>query len=90
MSVPTGNEDDFQGTGTTRVQPSLVLSKVFHERVEPLVNFGADINANDVDRSALRWAVGVTAQLLDPRITSYNVCYTKLLRRKINTGVSFR
>lgn len=66
VSVPTGNEDDFQGTGTTRVQPSLVLSRVFDERVELLANLGADINANDVERSVLRWAAGFTGQVFAP------------------------
>lgn len=66
LSLPTGNEDDFQGTGTTRLQPSLVLSRVFIERIEPLLNVGFDINANDVDRSIFRWAIGATGQVVDP------------------------
>lgn len=63
LSLPTGNPDDFQGTGTTRVQPELVLSHVFGDRFEPLLNVGMDINADDVGRSIVRWAVGTTAQL---------------------------
>jgi outer membrane putative beta-barrel porin/alpha-amylase len=63
LSLPTGNRDNFQGTGTTRVQPALVLSRVFGERFEPLLNVGVDINADDVSRSIVRWAVGTTAQL---------------------------
>ena len=63
LSLPTGDRDNFQGTGTTRVQPTLVLSHVFGDRFEPLLNVGVDINANDVNRSIVRWAVGTTAQL---------------------------
>jgi len=63
LSMPTGDPDNFQGTGTTRVQPALVLSRVFGDRFEPLLNVGVDINADDVSRSIVRWAVGTTAQL---------------------------
>jgi hypothetical protein len=63
LSLPTGDRDNFQGTGTTRVQPTLVLSRIFGERFEPLLNVGMDLNANDVGRSIIRWAVGTTAQL---------------------------
>jgi Putative MetA-pathway of phenol degradation len=63
LSLPTGDSDDFQGTGTTRVQPALVLSRVFGDRFEPLLDVGMDINADDVSRSIVRWAVGTTAQL---------------------------
>jgi hypothetical protein len=63
LSLPTGDRDDFQGTGTTRVQPTLVLSRIFGEHFEPLLNVGVDINADRASRSIVRWAVGTTAQL---------------------------
>src|SRR5262245_25216212 len=63
LSLPTGDPDNFQGTGTTRVLPTLVLSHVFGDRFEPLLNVGIDINADDVSRSIVRWAVGTTAQV---------------------------
>ncbi len=66
VSFPSGDRDDFHGTGTYRVQPSLILSRVFADRVEPLFNAGVDINADDVDRSIVRWAAGVTAQVVGP------------------------
>ncbi len=66
VSFPTGNKDDFAGTGTYRVQPSLILSRVFADRFEPLLNVGVNINANDVTRSAFTWAVGGTAQVAGP------------------------
>jgi len=64
ISTPTGDPQDFQGTGTTRVQPTLIASRVFADRIEPLLNLGVDINANDVDRSVFRWAVGATGRLV--------------------------
>ena len=63
-SFPTGDEDDFQGTGTYRMQPALIMSKVLAERFEPLLNLGLDINANHGDRSSFRWVVGSTAHLV--------------------------
>ena len=65
LSLPTGSRDDLQGTGTTRVQPTLVFSHVFADRVEPLVNVGVDVNADDASRSVGRWALGATAQVAD-------------------------
>ena len=65
LSLPTGNQADLQGTGTTRVQPALIFSQTFWNRVEPLLNVGVDCNADNVDRSVVRWATGGTAQLLD-------------------------
>jgi hypothetical protein len=66
LSLPSGDQDDFHGTGTTRVQPGLILSRVLWDRVEPLLNLGADLVADDVDRSVLRWAVGATAHVAGP------------------------
>jgi len=64
ISTPTGNPQDFQGTGTTRVQPTLIASRVFFDRIEPLLNLGMDLNANDVSRSVVRWAVGATGRIV--------------------------
>jgi len=66
VSFPSGNQDDFHGTGTYRVQPSLIMSKVIADRFEPLLNLGVDINADNVDRSAFRWAVGGTGKVIGP------------------------
>jgi hypothetical protein len=66
VSFPTGNPDDFAGTGTYQVQPTLIASRVFADRFEPPLNLGVNINANDVDRSSFRWAVGGSAQIYGP------------------------
>src|SRR5262249_2079884 len=66
LSLPTGNQDDFHGTGTTRVQPGLFVPRIFWDRVEPFLDLGADLNADDVDRSVLRWAVGATVHAAGP------------------------
>ena len=66
LSLPTGDDADLQGTGTTRVQPTLIFSRIFADRFEPLLNVGFDINATDVDSSIFRWAVGATAAVYGP------------------------
>ena len=65
LSLPTGNEDNFQGSGTTHVGPTLIFSRIFAERVEPFLNLGVDLNTDDVGRSVFRWAVGATGQMLN-------------------------
>lgn len=65
LSLPSGNQDDLQGTGTTRLQPTLVLSHTFWNRVEPLLNVGVDCDTSDVGRSVVRWAAGGTAQIVN-------------------------
>jgi hypothetical protein len=58
LSLPTGRAGDFQGTGTTRVLPTLIASRVFGNRLELLANAGMDLDADDVSRSVVRWALG--------------------------------
>ena len=66
VSFPSGNPDNFQGTGTYQVQPAVIVSKVIADRFEPLLNLAVNINASDVSRSSFRWAVGSTGQLYGP------------------------
>jgi hypothetical protein len=66
LSLPSGDEENLHGTGDTHLTPTLIASRVFAERIEPLLNLGFDINANDVDASSFRWAVGATAQIFGP------------------------
>jgi hypothetical protein len=65
LALPSGNENDFQGAGATRVQPALILSRLFTDRFEAFLNLGVDFNANDVNRSVVQWAVGGTAQVIE-------------------------
>jgi hypothetical protein len=66
LSLPSGDPENLQGTGDTLLTPSLILSRVFADRFEPLLNLGVAINANNVDRSVFLWAVGGTAQIIGP------------------------
>lgn len=58
LALPSGNEDDFQGGGATRVQPALILSRLFTERYEAFLNLGFECNADDVSRSVAAWSGG--------------------------------
>jgi hypothetical protein len=39
---------------------------VIADRFEPILNLGFDLNADDVDRSVFRWALGSTAEIYGP------------------------
>jgi len=66
LVLPSGDEDNLQGTGETHVVPSLMFSQVLWNRFEPHLNLGFDLNANDVDRSSFLYTVGATIQVLQP------------------------
>ena len=65
LRVPTGNEDNFQGLGDVVVAPLLAVSRKFGPH-DLHLNLGVDINAGDLDRTRARYALGLTAHLLDP------------------------
>jgi hypothetical protein len=65
LRLPSGNENDFQGTGSFEASPSLYASTVFLKRFEPQVNVAIDLNANDVSRSEARWGVGIDVDLIE-------------------------
>src|SRR5947207_11049870 len=48
LGLPTGSQNNFQGTGTTRLQPTLIFSHLYG-RFEPLLNVAIDLNTNDVE-----------------------------------------
>ncbi len=54
LLLPSGDEDDFHGTGDVRVSPFLFVSNVIGERFEPHLNLGFEINADDIDLPQLR------------------------------------
>src|SRR5262249_22723508 len=57
LSVPSGRREDFQGTGRTFVEPMLIASRSFGRRLELFANAGADLDAERVERSIVRWAI---------------------------------
>jgi hypothetical protein len=66
LSLPTGDQSDFQGIGSTHLLPLLIASRRFGQRLELLANAGVDFDADDVGRSVVRWALGGTMSLVEP------------------------
>jgi len=68
LRVPTGNTDDFQGTGDVELAPMvyasrepLAVGKVL--RFRPYLNAGFDFNADNVNASEARWGTGLDGAL---------------------------
>ena len=64
LRVPTGRENDFQGLGDVTLTPNFSLAYEYG-RFDFHLNSGVQINADDLDRSRVRYAGGITFQLLD-------------------------
>ena len=73
LRLPSGSSSDFQGTGDVELSPFVYLSTVLWDRVEPELNLGIDYNADDVSRSAARYALGVDIDAT--RWCNFNVAY---------------
>ena len=65
LALPTGDANDYQGTGDTRLQFDLVASGEVTRWLELHGQAGVELNADDVDRSQARYAFGFTAQPFD-------------------------
>jgi hypothetical protein len=63
--LPSGDQNNFQGTGALEVTPSLYASTVLWSRVEPHVGVGVDLCADDVSRSEGRYGGGVDVNITD-------------------------
>ncbi len=63
LRVPTGDEDNFQGLGDFTVTPFFSLA---HERgpFDLHIGAGVEVNADDLDRSRVRYAAGVSFQMM--------------------------
>jgi hypothetical protein len=64
LRIPTGEEEDFQGLGDTILTPFAVVSRTFAP-VDLHASFGVDYNADDLERTRLRWGAGATVQVID-------------------------
>jgi hypothetical protein len=59
LRLPSGDEDDFHGTGTFEASPFLYVSTVLASRFEPHGDVGVDLREDDVERSQARYGLGV-------------------------------
>jgi hypothetical protein len=64
LRLPTGDEDDFQGLDDFVVTPFLAASQEYG-RFDFHLQVGVDINADDTERSRVRYGAGVTVQLIE-------------------------
>ena len=64
---PSGQVDDFQGTGDFWITPAFYASTVVWERLEPFFNAAIDINATDVSLSQARYGAGFDIDVI-PRL----------------------
>ena len=60
LRLPTGDEDDFQGLGDTTLTPFFSVAQEYG-RFDFHLAAGVEINADDTERSRVRYAAGVTA-----------------------------
>ena len=63
LQLPSGDEDNFHGSGETHVTTFLYTSHVLWEQFEPHVNIGIDFNTADINRSSVVYAIGAAFQL---------------------------
>ena len=64
LRVPTGDEDNFQGIGDTTLLPFFSIATEF-DRIHVHASSGIEVNFDDSDRSRVRYAGGVTLQIIE-------------------------
>lgn len=63
LRLPSGNEDNFQGLGDVVVTPLAIAAYAIGPH-DVHMNLGVDANADDVERTRVRYALGASAQVL--------------------------
>jgi hypothetical protein len=68
LQVPSGNQDNFQGTGAVELAPLLYASREpvpvgSWVQLRPYLNGGVNLDANDVGASEARYGVGLDAEV---------------------------
>jgi hypothetical protein len=67
LRLPSGDEDEFRGTGAFEMSPAIYVSTLVWSRVEPHANLAIDVRPEDVERSQARYGVGVDVDVT-PRL----------------------
>jgi hypothetical protein len=65
--LPSGDFDDFQGTGEFEASPGFFISTVLWDRVEPELNVALDLVPAQFDQGQARYGVGVDVDIV-PRV----------------------
>jgi Putative MetA-pathway of phenol degradation len=58
LKLPTGDEDNFLGTGTTTLRPFLIVSRTFFDVFTPHLNLGYEIDFDRGHQDALHYILG--------------------------------
>lgn len=58
IKTPSGDEDDFLGTGDLTIRPFFILSNTYFKKFTPHINVGYEFNLDDGKRNALEYVVG--------------------------------
>jgi hypothetical protein len=61
LRVPSGSEGDFHGLGDVTVYPAAIVSRPIRTH-EVYGSVGLELNANDLERTRARYAIGATLQ----------------------------
>ena len=67
LRLPSGDADDFQGTGEFEISPGFFVSTIVWDRVEPHLNLALDLVPGEFDRSQARYGLGVDVDIV-PRV----------------------
>lgn len=65
LRLPTGDEDNLQGLGDYTLTPFFSVAQEYG-RFDFHLAAGVEINADDTERSRVRYAAGVTAGIIEP------------------------
>ena len=65
LTLPTGDQGDFHGSGDTALLPLLILSHDVIGLLEVHGQAGVNMTLNEIERSEGRYAIGVTGQPFD-------------------------
>lgn len=65
ISIPTGSESDFHGTGDTELGVGIYASRTIEEIVQPHMNLSGVLNVDEPARSQLRYSLGVDWRVRD-------------------------
>ena len=64
LRLPTGDEDEFHGLGDVTLTPALIASRLLGPH-EIHAQVGVEVNADDLERSRVRYGLGGELQLFD-------------------------
>lgn len=63
LRLPSGDEDEFQGTGDVEVSPAFYAGTTLWDRLAPYVNVICDLNADDPSQTQVRWGAGADVDI---------------------------